>query len=131
LLYSVHHFQPSDLQGIVLLAPPIGVKAAYDRYAELMGYRSALWPLFCDAIYNKFGVRAESFDGRIFGKSISRKTLIIHDPEDRVIPISESEAIAATIKNVELKKIEGLGHRLQHGKVYKAILDFFSSIELP
>jgi pimeloyl-ACP methyl ester carboxylesterase len=128
LLYSVHHYRPTHLKAIVLLAPPIGIKAAYDRYAELMGYNSVLWPLFCDAIYHRFGLKAESFDGIEFGKGIAQKTLIIHDPDETVIPFSESEAIAEVIKNVRLKRMEGQGHRLQHGKVYREILDFFLSL---
>jgi pimeloyl-ACP methyl ester carboxylesterase len=125
LLYAVHHFQPESLKSLALLAPPIGVKAAYDRYSELMAYRPALWPLFCTAIYKKYSVKAESFDGRIFGRDVSQPCLILHDPEDSVIPYSESEAIAAVIENAELKAIDGLGHRLQHTRVYKEVLGFF------
>lgn len=60
---------------------------------------------------NHFGPGSiEQLNGDVAAKSFGAKALLVHDEDDREVPIAQSEAIANVWKGAELWRVNGLGH---------------------
>jgi pimeloyl-ACP methyl ester carboxylesterase len=61
-----------------------------------------------------------------------RRLLVIHDEEDREVPLSQARAVAASWPSAHLIETQGLGHRrlLREPAVIKRVLAFFAKSAL-
>jgi pimeloyl-ACP methyl ester carboxylesterase len=50
--------------------------------------------------------------------------LVLHDQDDDVAPVAEARLIAENWEGAQFIETTGLGHRMQHGSVVKAVRDF-------
>ena len=74
----------------------------------------------------KFGVDLETFSSYQIAKNIEIPTLIIHDTEDKDVPVQCAYDIHQNLKQGELLITKGLGHRKVLGdvKVLEKIIEF-------
>jgi fermentation-respiration switch protein FrsA (DUF1100 family) len=75
------------------------------------------------------GRSMESFSGREFLAQARIPSLIIHAPDDKEIPFSDAEELAAAGEHVRLMSTKGHGHRriLLAKDVHNAVADFLES----
>ena len=52
----------------------------------------------------------EKLNGDVAASSFGAQALLVHDVDDKEVPIEQSEAIARVWKNAELWRVKGLGH---------------------
>ncbi|MCF6297204.1 MAG: alpha/beta hydrolase [Flavobacteriaceae bacterium] len=69
-----------------------------------------------EVLFNKkLGVKMEELSSQKNAKNVTIPTLVVHDSEDRFVPVSSAIAIRQNLKNGELLITNGLGHH----KIFK------------
>ena len=63
------------------------------------------------AIEERFGLRWSELDMAKLAPRIAAEALVIHDRDDRIVPLRKGEAFAASWPGARLMKTSGLGHR--------------------
>ena len=78
------------------------------------------------AFYKKFGEDIDNYSASIAAKSVKIPTLIIHDTEDREVPVSCATNIRQNTEQGELLITNGLGHTriLKDNFVINSIIEF-------
>lgn len=100
------------LQRCVLVAPPAGPDLLLERFRTLMAIPPAVMADMTRRIAQRFGedFRERLQVARMLGDGAC-PALIIHDRNDRDVPLTDAEALAAHWPGAELMTTEGLGHR--------------------
>jgi len=96
---------------LVLIAPPIDVADFTGLFARTMGLSEQIREDVHRRLHRRLGVpvealRAERVVGRLRGP-----LLVVHDEDDREVPIRCGETIARAWPGAELVRTRGLGHR--------------------
>jgi len=99
--------------------------AAYARSFTVEGWDQALWQM-------TNAEAPESLDGKV--GSITVPALVLAGAEDRTVPVSEAERLAAQLPNATLQLLEGCGHYAQEecpGPVLDAITAWLPTVTGP
>lgn len=112
----------------VLIAAPEGPEFYYRQLLAALGYAPARHAALVEAFTKDIGIRFE--DVRVPGLAprLRIPALVVHDEEDREVPFSQGQAIAAAWPGAELLPTRGLGHRriLKDPELHAAILAFLA-----
>ncbi len=126
LTYYLTHFDAFRLSKMILLGVPSELDGLFQLYTRTLG----LSPRMVDLIYAHFTrtFRQSVFDVSVkeFCKKIKVPALIIHDEEDSIAPVADSQAYINNLQDAELLLTRGLGHSLQSEEVYLRILTFLN-----
>jgi pimeloyl-ACP methyl ester carboxylesterase len=99
-----------SVERVVLVAPP----AESPMYARAFGRAIGLPPERIEGMIDRIrvmvGGNLDDLDARRLAARLRAPALIIHDPEDREVPIAHGEAIAAAWPGARLARVSGLGH---------------------
>ncbi|MEX3629609.1 MAG: hypothetical protein VB138_09130 [Burkholderia sp.] len=97
---------PDSVDGIVMLAPPCTLPAVIDRWS---GDFLRLTPSVMDAMYaerhRRNGVPPQHWDIGALGRGLRTRIFVMHGPNDKIVPICESENIAAALPHVRFEKV--------------------------
>jgi len=96
---------------VVFVAPPAGPDPYYNGVLSLLGFPEAEHPAAFKAYADRTGLPPERIRLHSLAPSLSAPMLVIHDREDREVPWSDGESIAAAWPSATLLSTEGLGHR--------------------
>jgi pimeloyl-ACP methyl ester carboxylesterase len=113
-------------RGLVLIAPlPSLVWAATD-FARQIGISAARMREIASRFVRQMGANPEQVDLSRAANNSLGPLLIVHDRQDRRIPISESEKVVAALAEATLARTEGLGHTriLASPDVHARVLEF-------
>lgn len=115
---------------IVLLAPLVSVESHLRNVCAMTKLSSEAIDLFLRKVTDVVGVHHTDFEGRILASSLSSPALIIHDHEDREVPIAHAEKLAAQWPSAHLKFSQGLGHRriLADANVAEIVFNFLDKV---
>ncbi len=110
---AVLHAAANDVltDNIVLLAPLVSVESHLRKTCEMVNLSPEGVDLFLRKVTKLVGVPPSDFEGRALSSTLNLPALIIHDREDREVPIADAEKLAAQWPSASLKISEGLGHR--------------------
>lgn len=126
LAYYLQKKNYQKLKNLILLCPVADLSWHIDRYHQLLSLpaktRDAMDSYFEDFFKMKFS----DFNFRDFEKEMNCDITIIHDKNDPVVPLSDSQKINEWFVGSELKVIEGHGHRLQHVEVFDMIKEILT-----
>ena len=115
----------------VLVAPPAGAAVLLDRFQSLMAIPPAVMTDMTRRIGQRFGT---DFRERLQIARMLRDracpALIIHDRNDRDVPLADGRSLAASWPGAQLMITEGLGHRriLRDAGVIGAGVQFLGGI---
>ncbi len=75
---------------------------------------------------NKYGIDIQSFSSHLAAKKVSIPTLVIHDSEDKYVPVSSAFAIRQNLEKGELLITNGLGHHkiFKDSQIIQRIINF-------
>ena len=119
-----YKYQNEAIKKLVLLGAPAHFVGVFKRYVDMMGYNKRIENGLNHLIVERFNKQPSYFSIADFAKTITTKTLIIHDTEDKIIPYNDAELIVANHNNAAFVSTSGFGHGLRKPPVYKHILDF-------
>ena len=81
--------------------------------------------------YNKFNEHIDDYSGSIAAKDVKIPTLVIHDSEDKEVPVSCAHPIRQNLEQGELLITNGLGHKriLNDDQVINKIMAYLKRTE--
>ena len=109
---------------IVTLGAPAHFEGVFSRYRNMMGYNDKVWNHLNNLVYERFGNQVEYYSSAEFSKSITTKSLIIHDKKDLIIPYEDALLLHENFNGSKLISTEGFGHGLKNEIVNNHIIDF-------
>lgn len=117
---------------VALVAAPSGLKRELQRFAQVVGLSSRGAAAFIDSVEGHVGRPADDFDVRHIAAEVDLPVLLIHDQNDRQVPVREAARAAHMLPTAKLIVTQGLGHNrlLADPAVVAALVDFVTSQEM-
>lgn len=99
------------VESLMFIAPTCTLTGVLERWSRS---ELRLWRPIVEGIYRELrrrnGVPVSHWDVVGLGENLDCPVLVIHDPQDDVVPYSEAEAIAVGLRNARLEAAPGYGH---------------------
>ena len=113
-------------QRLVLVAPPVDMRAAVGRFFRFVRVGEHLRAPFYAWLQRRTGVGVDALDLRRHLPALGQPALIVHDLDDADVPWAEGERYAVCWPGARLLTTQGLGHRrvLADARVIDAALAF-------
>ena len=124
LTYYLAHHAGARMDRMALLGVPSDLEYMMSVFQEILAFDTRSRASLEAAIIRRFDRHPQTFSVRRFCESIEVPTLVIHDRNDELAPLADSEAYARILPGAELLVTEGLGHSLQGEEVFDAIRAF-------
>lgn len=94
----------------VFIAPPIDVRDFIAGFARLVDLGDESRALLGRHIERRFGVALADLAAPALARGLSGPLLVVHDAEDREVPLSRGRRLAEAWRGARLVVTEGLGH---------------------
>ncbi|SFW34219.1 Lysophospholipase, alpha-beta hydrolase superfamily [Luteibacter sp. UNCMF366Tsu5.1] len=116
---------------VVLIAAAADPQGATQRFARFVRLRETLRPALHDALAARTGIAIDELHIRHHAPRRGQPLLVIHDAQDREVPVEEARAYAAHWPGARLLITQGLGHRaiVDDDAVIETALAFLSGSE--
>jgi pimeloyl-ACP methyl ester carboxylesterase len=95
---------------LVFIAPPIDMRDLVTTVAAELGLSSRTQHALEDALERRVGRRMEELHALRLAPSMKAPLLVLHDEQDRAVPVACGESLARAWPGAELRKTQGLGH---------------------
>ncbi len=126
VLFNQSQVEQTDVEKLVILGPPDQLQSILDQYRDILGLNSRAVKALENFFLQRFNFKTEEFSSSAFAKNIHTPTLLIHDVEDRITPVTGSRAIHEVLKNSEYIETQGLNHSLYDREVNEKIINYLS-----
>jgi pimeloyl-ACP methyl ester carboxylesterase len=122
---AVPAFRPLDVKRIAIVSAPDRMSTYFNAFGSALGLGRRAQNAMNDRVRHVAATTLDRFDGQARLRDLALPTLVVHDREDREIPLADAESMAAAGPHVRLMATEGLGHRriLQSPAVAKAVAE--------
>lgn len=129
---TVIHYPPMPVQKLVLISSPNSMPKIFDDFCHMVNLNEAAKASLFSMVETLSGRTVDHFTVASQLKSTAEDLLLIHAPDDKEVPFSEAEAIAACKPNVAIERAQGLGHRriIASDDVVKKAVEFIQ-LETP
>ena len=94
----------------VLVSPYCSGDGNLKRFCEVLHVSKRIQSLMYQELQKKFATHWEGWDHRNVLAKVDMPILIIHDNEDKVVPIEESERLVSGWPKIDRRVTQGLGH---------------------
>jgi pimeloyl-ACP methyl ester carboxylesterase len=123
-LYAVAH--SGGANRVTLISAPSSLKRELNRFAAAVGLSERGTAAFIASVEAHVGRPATDFDVRRIAGKLDLPLLLVHDQNDRQVPVLESARNAHALPGAELMVTRGLGHNrlLADPAVVRAVVDF-------
>lgn len=123
-LYSVAH--TGGAGRVALISAPSSLKRELQRFAAAVGLSRRGANAFITSVESRVGRPAADFDVRHIVGKVDLPLLLIHDQNDRQVPVAEAARAAHMLPGAELMVTRGLGHNrlLADPTVVNAVVAF-------
>jgi len=117
---------------VVLLAPPARLQVILRRFSEMTGFSPDVVARMQRRIEARFGFRWSTAEPVRVAPGLGIPALVIHDRDDREIPVTEGRDLAEAWPGARFVATEGLGHLrlLRAPQVIASAVGFLSSDSL-
>ncbi|MFZ5781858.1 MAG: alpha/beta fold hydrolase [Pseudomonadota bacterium] len=111
---------------VVLIAAPSSLKRELQRFARMVGLSERGARAFIASVERQVGCPAADFDVKRLVGRVGVPTLLVHDQNDRQVPVAEAARTAHALPAAQLMVTRGLGHNrlLADATVVRAVTDF-------
>lgn len=130
--YALFQNQDIEIKKYVLISTPDKFTERIDDVSEIIGITDKVKNRLIIRLENEINSDVRNLNVSDFVKSINVKNaLIIHDINDKVIPISRSKNVHKNWTKSQFMKIDGTGHFriLRTEKVIDKVIDYLNLIE--
>jgi pimeloyl-ACP methyl ester carboxylesterase len=116
---------------VALISAPSSLGRELRRFAQAVGLSKRGTDAFIASVESHVGVPADEFDVRIIASDVALPVLLVHDQNDRQVPVVESARAAHMLDTAELIVTRGLGHNrlLADPTVVAEVVDFVAAQE--
>ena len=116
---------------LALVSPPMSPDRFSAGFAKLLDLRPELLSAMFARLESRYGVRIDDLDVRADAERYASPLLVVHDDDDRVVPISDGASLAKAAPQGQLLTTSGLGHNriLRAPSVLDAVVPFMASGE--
>ena len=120
--------QGLQIERAVLISPPSDVIGFSRRFARWHWIAERARRAMQEAVEERFGVRWADLEVGKFAHRLEAAALVIHDRDDRMVPVWQGTRLARVWPGARLLLTEGLGHGriLEDETVTRAAADFIS-----
>jgi pimeloyl-ACP methyl ester carboxylesterase len=94
-----------------LLAPVSEPWLFLRRLAAMLAFSEDRYHGLVRALERRAGAEIHAIDGASAARALSARALILHDPADRQVPVSQGEALADAWRGATFHPVPGVGHR--------------------
>jgi pimeloyl-ACP methyl ester carboxylesterase len=109
-LYALQ--QGLKVDRIAAISPPHNVRGLTQKFFTALDIATPVQEIFNRKFEKNFGADLwEKFSPEVLARQTSVPGLIIHDQDDRDVPIQEGEAVAQAWPGAQFVRTTGLGHR--------------------
>ena len=126
VLYNQAQDSARSMEKLVILGSPDRLESLVDQYRAILGLNKKAIEALEIFFMRRFNFRTKDFSSSAFAKKIQTPTLLIHDKEDTITPVTGSQAIHKALKNSEYIETQGLNHSLYDKQVNEKIITFLS-----
>ena len=122
--WAIH--QDPFARRIAMIAPPIDVRDFTRQLSKMLGIGDDVRQRVHRRLGDRFGVAVEDIRAEALAPDMRAPLLVVHDEDDRDVPIRCGEVYAASWPGAELVRTRGLGHRkiLRDDAVVRAVVRF-------
>jgi len=96
---------------LVMISPPDSMTKIFNDFAVMVGLNNKATDVLHTKVHELSGRVTKDFDTSAQLQGATEQLLLIHAPDDKEVPFSESESIARHNPVAVLKPVDGLGHR--------------------
>ncbi len=113
----------------IITGAPAGMQSIYDFFQRIIGVNEAVMTNM-DSYISKsvMHISAPQITMENLFRVVKRPTLVIHDEDDRICPITPIREGVANNPEIETLFTSGLGHDLQSVEVYRKIGEFLEAL---
>jgi len=104
------------IESAVLISPPTDLVGYSRRFARWLGMPEWLRDAMQSAIEERYGVRWSAFELQRLGTRMDARALVVHDRDDRHVPLAQGRRFAIAWPGARMLETEGLGH----GRILRA-----------
>lgn len=128
LLYQLSVSKYLFVDKVVLMGCLDCFDSVVNNYVQMLGYRTAIVNSLNVYLESLINMSMKNYASQHFINKVSNELLIIHDKDDTIVDLIECSTFhsIAQERGIELFYTEGLGHSVQHTKVYQKVLDYFN-----
>lgn len=98
------------IEAAVLVSPPTDLVGYSRRFARWLGMPEWLRDAMQAAIEERYGVRWTAFDLERLGPRMDARALVVHDRDDRHVPLAQGRRFANAWPGARMLETQGLGH---------------------
>lgn len=127
--YALYANPELKIEKYALLTTPDRFSERIDDVSEAVGITSKVKNILIERLEDEIQQDVNAFNVSDFVKSINvAQSMIIHDKNDRVIPIERSRRVHENWPSSEFREIDGTGHFriLRTKEVIQAVVDFLN-----
>ena len=127
--YALYRNKDVEIDKYILLTTPDTFKQRIDDVGKSVGITQKVKSKLIEKLENEIKINVSHANVSSFVKEINvKKSLIIHDKNDKVIPIEQSKNVYKNWKVCSFKEIEGTGHFriLRDSSVIEAVTNFMT-----
>ncbi len=100
-----------DAEKIIIISSPSGIDNMIEHYCNTHGYAEGAQQLMTQLVEQEFPLVVNDYKMHDALGKISRNVLVVHDMDDKEIPINTARAMIAGHSHVQLVETSGEGHR--------------------
>jgi pimeloyl-ACP methyl ester carboxylesterase len=125
-LLWLHEHPEASVERLVILSGP-GTSESFTRvFAEQLKLSEEVVASMLREVEERYRFSAKNHDPRILAKGIRVPTLLVHDADDAIVPVTEAYALGNALPNARVQETKGLGHEriLRDETTVKTVLSF-------
>ncbi|MGJ8685255.1 MAG: alpha/beta fold hydrolase [Nonlabens sp.] len=126
-VYNEFHHPSPSLKKLVLLGGPNSLEVIMKDYQKLLSFNKKVYTGLDKMLFKRFGYHVTEFKTENFAVNITAQTLILHEQNDRIVPVSAGREIAGKMQNVTFIETQTGGHSLHTKENTNHIIEFLKN----
>jgi esterase/lipase len=122
--YSLFQMENAPIEKMILVAAPSNLRQIFDKYFNVLKLNKKVRASYYVEFERYFGKSVDEVTIEHFVKGAKTEGLLIYDKHDDIVAVQDATKIKTKWNKAEMVITEGLGHSLQHEKVFEAVKRF-------
>ena len=115
-----------NIKSLITIGADNSISEIIKQFVEKIELKPKIADRLVTLLDKKFDINIKQFSSQNAAKKVNIPTLVIHDSQDKYVPVSSAIAIRQNLKNGELLITNGLGHHkvFKDPEIIQRIIDF-------